>query len=129
MSSTHKIDATIPVGDPDQGAEIEARITFTYQPRVAERGPTYSSGGQPAEPEMAEWVSAERLINGKPSPFYSAFADLEKGSFDAACEAWLESDEGQAQAIEHALDKIDGDRASAEEHRDEMRREDRENDR
>ena len=35
MSSTHTIDAVIPVGDPDLGAAIEARITFTFHDRVA----------------------------------------------------------------------------------------------
>ncbi len=128
MSSTHKIDATIPVGDPDLGAEVEARITFTFQPNVPEQGPSYASGGQPAEPAHAEWVSAERLVNGEPRPFDGVFHDMEKSSFDATCEAWLESDEGQCQAIEHALDELQAAEDSAADDRAEQRAEDRRGD-
>lgn len=125
MSSTHTIDATIPVGDPDLGAEIEARITFTYHAHVAEQGPSYASGGQPAEPAMAEWLSFEKLVNGQPSGFDGAFADLEKSSFEAICEAWLDSEEGQAQACEQALDDLQADEDDAAERRAEQRAEDR----
>lgn len=128
MSSTHKIDATIGVGDPDLGAEVEARITFTFHGRVEEQGPSYASGGQPAEPAMAEWVSAERLVNGVPSAFDGVFHDMEKSSFDAICEAWLLSDEGQAQAIEEALDDLQAAEDDAAEQRAEQRAEDRRGD-
>ena len=128
MSSTHKIDATIGVGDPDLGAEIEARITFTYQPHVREQGPSYASGGQPAEPAHAEWLSFEKLVNGQPSGFDGSFADLEKSSFEAHCVAWLESDEGQAQACEQALDDLQAAEDDAAEQRAEQRAEDRRGD-
>jgi len=103
MSTTHKIDATIGVGDPDLGAEVEARITFTYYKAV---DAVMYGTPQPGEPAHVEWVSAEHMVNSKPSPFSGSFADLEKSSFDATCEAWLESDEGQSQAIEQALDDL-----------------------
>ena len=123
--STHTIDATIPVGDPDLGAEIEARITYTFHERVPEQGPSYASGGQPAEPARAAWVSVEKLLNGQPSGFDGAFADLEKSSFEDHCAAWLESDEGQAQACEQALDDLQADEDEAAERRAEQRAEDR----
>lgn len=128
MASTHKIDATIPVGDPDLGAEIEARITFTYHGRVAEQGPTYDSCGQPAEPAMAEWVKAEPICNGKPAPYSGAFADMEQSTLNDLASAWLESDEGQAQAIEQALDDLAADEDEAAERRAEQRAEDRRGD-
>lgn len=34
--------------------EIEVTVTATYQPGCPERGPTYSSGGEPAEPASVE---------------------------------------------------------------------------
>lgn len=80
MSSTHTIDATISVGDPDLGAAIEARITFTFHGRVEEQGPSYASGGQPAEGAVAEWMSAVAIEDGKPAPYGGAFADLEQSS-------------------------------------------------
>ena len=106
MSSTHTIDAIIPVGDPDLGAEIEARITFTFNERVAEQGPSYASGGQPA-------------------PYGGAFADLEQSTLNAIASAWLESDDGQCQAIEQALDDLQAAEDDADEQRAEQRAEDR----
>lgn len=125
MSSTHTIDAIIPVGDPDLGAEIEARITFTFNERVAEQGPSYASGGQPAEGAVAEWVSAVAIEDGQPAPYGGAFADLEQSTLNAIASAWLESDDGQCQAIEQALDDLQAAEDDADEQRAEQRAEDR----
>ncbi len=125
MSSTHTIDASIPVGDPDLGAAIEARITYTFHGRVAEQGPTYASGGQPAEGAVAEWMSAAPLDNGQPAPYAGHFAELEQSSLNSIASAWLEGDEGQAQAIEQALDDLQAAEDDADERRAEQRAEDR----
>lgn len=125
MSSTHTIDASIPVGDPDLGAAIEARITYTFHGRVAEQGANYASGGQPAEPAHAEWSSAVAIEDGQPAPYGGAFADLEQSSLDSIAIAWLEGDEGQAQAIEQALDDLQAAEDDADERRAEQRAEDR----
>ena len=125
MSSTHTIDATIAVGDPDLGAAIEARITYTFHGRVAEQGPTYASGGQPAEGAVAEWMSAAPLDNGQPAPYGGHFKDLEQSSLDSIASAWLEGEEGQAQAIEQALDDLQAAEDDADEQRAEQRAEDR----
>ena len=123
--SIHEIDATIPVGDPDLGAAIEVRITFTFHGRVAEQGPTYASGGQPAEGAVAGWMSAVAIEDGKPAPYGGHFKDLEQSSLDTVASAWLESDEGQAQAIEQALDDLQAAEDDADERRAEQRAEDR----
>jgi len=125
MSSTHTIDASIAVGDPDLGAAIEARITFTFHGRVEEQGPSYASAGQPAEPAMAEWVSAVAIDGGQPAPYGGAFADLEQSTLDSIASEWLEGDEGQAQAIEQALDDLQAAEDDADERRAEQRAEDR----
>ena len=125
MSSTHTIDAVIPVGDPDLGAAIEARITFTFHDRVAEQGPSYASGGQPAEGAVAEWSSAVAIEDGQPAPYAGHFAELEQSSLDSIASAWLEGDEGQAQAIEQALDDLQAAEDDADERRAEQRAEDR----
>ena len=125
MSSTHTIDAVIPVGDPDLGAAIEARITYTFHGRVAEQGPTYASGGQPAEGAVAGWMSAVALEDGKPAPYAGHFAELEQSSLDSIASAWLEGDEGQAQAIEQALDDLQAAEDDADDRRAEQRAEDR----
>ena len=126
--STHKIDVCIPVGDPDLGAEIEVRITFTFHGRVEEQGPSYASGGQPAEPAMAEWFSAAPIVDGKPSAYSGAFADMEQSSLNDIAANWLESDEGQAQACEQALDDLQAAEDDAAERRADQRAEDRRGD-
>ncbi len=123
--SAHTIDATIAVGDPDLGAAIEARITFTFHDRVAEQGASYASGGQPAEGAVAEWMSAVAIEDGQPARYAGHFADLEQSTLDSIASAWLESDEGQCQAIEQALDDLQAAKDDADERRAEQRAEDR----
>ena len=125
MSSTHTIDATIAVGDPDLGAAIDCRITYTFHDRVAEQGASYASGGQPAEGAVAEWMSAAPLDNGQPAPYAGHFADLEQSTLNAIASEWLESDEGQCQAIEQALDDLHEDLERTADDRAEQRAEDR----
>ena len=100
MSTQHSFIATIGMGDPDIGAEGDFKITFNYTKGSPAQGPSYASGGQPADPEEIEFVKAEAYCNGKPSPPYGAFADMEQQSIDALADSWLESDEGQVSALE-----------------------------
>ena len=123
--SAHTIDATIAVGDPDLGAAIDCRITYTFHGRVAEQGASYASGGQPAEGAVAGWMSAVAIEDGQPAPYGGHFKDLEQSSLDTVASAWLESDEGQAQAIEQALDDLQAAEEDADERRAEQRAEDR----
>ena len=123
--SAHTIDATIAVGDPDLGAAIDCRITYTFHGRVAEQGASYASGGQPAEGAVAGWMSAVAIEDGQPAPYGGHFKDLEQSSLDTVASAWLESDEGQAQAIEQALDDLQAAEHDADERRAEQRAEDR----
>jgi len=123
--SAHTIDASIPVGDPDLGAAIDCRITFTFHGRVEEQGPSYASSGQPAEGAVAEWMSVVAIEDGQPAPYGGAFAALEQSSLDSITIAWLEGDEGQAQAIEQALDDLQEDLDRTADDRAEQRAEDR----
>lgn len=74
---------------------------------------------------MAEWGSAVPIIDGKPSPYSGAFADMHRGWLDSIAADWLESDDGQAQACEQALDDLQADEDDAAEQRAEQRAEDR----
>ena len=123
--SAHTIDATIAVGDPDLGAAIDCRITYTFHGRVAEQGASYASGGQPAEGAVAGWMSAVAIEDGQPAPYGGHFKDLEQSSLDSIASAWLEGDEGQAQAIEQALDDLQAAEDDADDRRAEQRAEDR----
>lgn len=103
MTSTHKIDATIGVGDPDLGAEVELRIVYTYHPDVAA---VMYEAPQPGEPAHVEFVSCLQILGGKEYEQSGSFADYEQSSLDAVASSWIESDEGRAQAIEQALDDL-----------------------
>lgn len=47
------------------GTEIEVEIEFTVSPYIPEQGPSYASGGQPAEGGEVEILSATLSIEGK----------------------------------------------------------------
>jgi hypothetical protein len=121
--TTHTIDACIGIGDPDLGAECDLRITYTFLKGAPEQGPSYYSGGQPADPDEIEFVKCVQIVNGKESPRSGAFADLEQDSLDAIAHAWLEGDEGTAQATEQAHSDHDADADAAEEYAAEARAE------
>jgi len=125
MSTKHKLRATIPCGPADLGAEVDVEVTFTYLKGAPEQGPSYYSGGQPADPDEIELVKATPLAaNGKPAPYYGAFADMEQASLDDLVRDWLETDDG----ITAAMDAVEADMEAGREFRDELRAEMRRND-
>jgi hypothetical protein len=76
-ASTHFADFTREIAMCGKSVELVARIKFKYQPGEPEQGPSYASGGQPAEPASCEVLGLYRLtING------DARKSLE-------CPAWL----------------------------------------
>ena len=105
MKTTHTLIATIPHGDPDQGAELECKITFTFLKGAPAQGPNYYHGGQPADPDEIEFVKAEHYCNGKPSPFSGVFADMEQSSLDTLAETWLYDNETEAYEAMEAQEK------------------------
>lgn len=78
-------------------------MTFNFTRGAPAQGPSYASGGQPADPDEIEFISVAPLCNGKPSPYYGAFAQMDQQSLDAIAEAWLEGD-GWAEAHGVACD-------------------------
>ncbi len=120
MTTTHKLLATLPHGDPDLGAEQEAMITFAYhQGRMAHMTADWKGGyPHPDEPDEIEFVSAEPYCNGKPSPFYGAFADCKRRWLNDLAEDWLATDEGYCLALAQVEDDDDRAREHAAELRD-----------
>jgi hypothetical protein len=129
MPSTHKFVATIPCGDPDLGAEVDCEIVFSFVRGAPAQGPSYATGGQPADPDEVELVKTTRLVNGKRTPYTGAFAHLEQELLDLYAITWLATDDGQAAACEQVYDddcaaREQAEELRAEELRAEMRRED-----
>ncbi len=91
--SRHTIRAEVDVGETCVKLDIE----FQYHPGTPQRGPSYASGGEPAEGPELEFLHAT-LIDGDgldPSPAQlQEWAEdwLDEEGFDAACD--LACDEG-----------------------------------
>lgn len=120
MSTRHKMRATIPLDD--SGAdEIEVEIAFTYLKGAPEQGPSYASGGQPADPDEIDLVSATPTQDGK---YYAAGAENLEWLHDFA-RAWLETEDGVSEAMATVDSDIDEARERAAEYAAEARRDDR----
>ena len=117
-TSTHTFTQTI-VQDADSGAEVELRITYNFTPGAPEQGPTYSSGGQPADPDEIDFLSCKGPMDG------DGYDKYRQDTYDTLAHSYLEGDIGRAQAIENALDELAGDADAAAEARADMQREDR----
>lgn len=97
--SKHKMLTALQHGDPDIGAEIEVEITFNFTKGSVDYWNKTGGHWEQGYPAEVELVSAAPFCNGKLSPFYGAFADLEQKWLNDLAEAWLESDDGQAEAF------------------------------
>jgi hypothetical protein len=117
--SKHTLIATIPCGDPDLGAEVEAKITFGFVKGSRDYwNRAHGTWEQGYGPEVS-FEKAEPYCNGRPHPYHGAFADLEQDHLNDLCIDWLESDGGYAEALE----KVDLDNEAAQEYAAELRRE------
>jgi|ERR1700722_1263964 len=88
MTQTYSINATYEHDDQ----EIELLIYFTFLPGSLEQGPSYASGGQPAEPAEVELHHVERR---------EGVAWVPTRDFDEWAAEYLHGD-GYAEACEEA---------------------------
>jgi len=64
--TTYYIERPIADGEEETNyEEIELRVTYTFLRAVSEQGPTYASGGQPAEPASVEDVYCYDIANNE----------------------------------------------------------------
>ena len=85
--STHTLTAHCPLGL----GEIEVKIIYRYTPGRPARGPSYASGGEPADPPEVEFISASTTVND----------DLVKLMVSEWAEEWL-GDDGFDEAVDNA---------------------------
>ena len=120
MSRRYTMLATIPYGPDDLGAEVECRVTFTYTPGSAPV--LWGDSPDPGSGALVEFIKAEPYCNGRPSPYYGAFADLEQQHLNDLAANWLDGD-GYAEALAHVEAEDERAREYAAELRAERRRE------
>lgn len=92
MTTTHTLTAFFPFGEE----EVDVEVTYTYLAGRPARGPSYASGGEPADPPEIEFVSAK--LTG---------AALDKALQDRLndwAEAWV-TGPGWDDAVSHAVDE------------------------
>jgi hypothetical protein len=89
MASKYTLTAYCPFGL----GEIEVDIVYTYTPGHPARGPSYASGGEPADPPEVEFISAA-LPKGK-------LDDHHQLMLNEWAEEWL-ADEGFDDAVDNA---------------------------
>ena len=89
MSSKRTLTAYCPFGL----GEIEVRVIYTYTAGRPPRGPSYASGGEPADPPEIEFVSV--ALPG------STLGAAHQQLLDTWAEEWL-ADEGFDDAVDNA---------------------------
>lgn len=82
-TNSHTLAVQINVGGPD--IEIMAQIDFTIIPGNPATGPTYSCGGQPADPAEIEIHSIELVVPN----FNASYKDGKPQTTTAPCPDWL----------------------------------------
>jgi hypothetical protein len=121
MATKHKLRTFIPVGDPDEGAEVEVEIAFNF---IRGRPAVYylrnGDPGYPADPAEIEFIGVARLCNGKPAPYGGLNGKNEQTWLEGIAEDWFYSDEGEQAAFEAVQDDDEAAREyAAEAKRDE----------
>lgn len=105
----HKMKVLYAAGNEGDGFDVF--ITFTHKKGAPAQGPSYSSGGQPADPPEIEFVSVEPCEHGLLNPVYA------QPYLDDWARGWLEGD-GFEEACTYAYEE----NAAAWEEAQEMRR-------
>lgn len=81
-----RLHITLPVGDPDRGAEIDVVMDVRYTPRE----PSRHWGETPPDPPELQLVKVRPVI-----PF-THYVELQQDSLDMEAEFWCETDEAHA---------------------------------
>lgn len=109
--SRHALKATIPVGDPDLGAEIDVVISYEFRAGSKDHWDRGLGGWLPGDPCELEFLSARRPSDVGP------LDKLMQDTLDHLAQQYFESDYGQFAAIEQAADDLAAARERAAEER------------
>jgi hypothetical protein len=123
VSKRYTYTAELSWGGDVPTAEHEVTVSYTVLFGAPEQGPSYASGGQPADPDEIDDIRLE-LVNGKPRPWDMAWSCLSDDDFAADCIEKIEgSERHMADMLTEACEQAAADYADAMDYRDEQRAE------
>ena len=116
MTTKHRATQYLEILLGGNSVEVEADLEFTFQPGEPEQGPSYASGGQPAEPahvedvwckgikfsgrdflsilEMPVWLREWIAENADREALAESAVEDRKAERDAAADEWYERQRG-----------------------------------
>jgi hypothetical protein len=90
--SKHTMTVTVPMGDPDLGAGVDLKITFSYLAGSAPQ--LWGDAPHPGDDPSIHFVSVVGPLDG------DSYDDMRQSSYNDLAEAYLESDDGCSAAFE-----------------------------
>lgn len=122
MARRYTYVCTLSWGGDEPTAEVEVEVSYTLTPGCPEQGPSYASGGQPAEYPAIDDIRLEK-VEGKPRPWgmYSGYIANEDDEFATEC---IEKIEGSERHLEAMINEASERDASDEDDARERRHED-----
>lgn len=123
MSRRHTYTTTLNWGGDTPTAEVEVTVSYLVCWGTPEQGPSYASGGQPADPDEIDDIRLD-LVEGKPRPWNIAWGYVTDDDFALDCVEKIEGSDHHMEAmLIEAAEADAGDAADAAERRAEDRRE------
>jgi hypothetical protein len=123
MSRRYTYATTLSWGGDVTTAEVEVEVSYAVTWGAPARGPSYASGGQPADPDEIDDIRLEK-VEGKPRPWGMGYGFISDDDFADECVQMIEGSERlMADLLTHAAEEAAADYHEAMEYRAEMRAE------
>jgi hypothetical protein len=122
MSRRFSYTTTLEWGGDTPSAEIEVTVSYLVTWGAPEQGPSYASGGQPADPDEIDDIRLER-VEGKARPWGMGYGYITDDEFAADCVEMIGGSEHHLESmLIEAAERDADDEAAAAECRAEYRR-------
>lgn len=123
MGRRYTYATTLSWGGDIPTAEVEVEVSYVVRWGAPEQGPSYASGGQPADPDELDDIRLEK-VEGKPRPWGMGYGYITDDDFATDCVEKIEgSDRLLADMMTEAAEQAAADYHEAMEYRAEQRRE------
>jgi hypothetical protein len=92
MSKRYTYALELSWGGDTPTAEMEVEVSYTVTWGAPEQGPSYASGGQPADPDEIDDIRLEK-VEGKPRPWGMGYGFISDDDFADECVQMIEGSE------------------------------------